>query len=389
VTDWHKEMSKIMVITRTTILFTMLPANDALPNPIAKSTAELNLLPANELVNKTVRNQAVTAVTNEVNTQTWKSGTGTGTSTCGTCFWSGAKWGLRKKSAKPWKGGYKPYFYFFSTRTACESTRCQLCTECMTLEPSNDCFPSASMVFLQSSNALGGSWVRMSSLRRGDRIAAVNKWGKVAFDQVAFSSLADSGSLDQSFLRLETSGQIELTVTTGHHLPVGPRCCATLKVAGDLHIGDTIWVYNGKDVASVPTAQTLLAIETVRADGLHSPTLVGGGFPIVDGIVTAFGPIEDVRAAALVYPVLDPVLTALGLSHTGAWVDNLYECAMAKTKHLWAGNSFASAPVCPMRAFIEGHATQFELVLHTAIAPLMTIGKLGFLESGMLLGKLF
>ena len=95
-----------------------------------------------------------------------------------------------------------------------------------------------------------------------------------------------------TFVALATANKT-LTLTAGHHVPVGPSCCATLKQAKDVAVGETVYTAGVDDVV----AATVTAKSTVAAAGLHSPVLTNGGFPIVDGIVTAFDNIEKVTLA--------------------------------------------------------------------------------------------
>ena len=68
--------------------------------------------------------------------------------------------------------------------------------------------------------------------------------------------------------------------------PVGDTCCATLKRAQDIQPGETLWVLVAG--AATATATSVTRVRTTAAAGLYSPVLQGGGFPIVDGVVTAF-----------------------------------------------------------------------------------------------------
>ena len=76
-------------------------------------------------------------------------------------------------------------------------------------------------------------------------------------------------------------------------MPVGATCCSTLKLAQDVVVGETVWAVKAR--ASVAT--TVTTKTTTKATGLHSPVLTHGGFPVVDGLVTAFDSIEKVTLA--------------------------------------------------------------------------------------------
>ena len=55
-----------------------------------------------------------------------------------------------------------------------------------------------------------------------------------------------------------------LTLTPGHHVPVGPACCSTLKLAKDVKIGDTVWkVVKGLFPKAVPTTVTAKTVPVV------------------------------------------------------------------------------------------------------------------------------
>ena len=60
----------------------------------------------------------------------------------------------------------------------------------------------------------------------------------------------------------------------------------------------------GRDPALPPTQslthQAIAAVSTTSAQGLHSPVLTHGAFPIVDGVVTSFDRIESVTLASCV-----------------------------------------------------------------------------------------
>ena len=55
------------------------------------------------------------------------------------------------------------------------------------------------------------------------------------------------------------------------------------------------------------SATTVTAIAKAHAKGLHSPVLLYGGFPVVDGLVTSFDSIEKVELAKV---ALGPLLSA-------------------------------------------------------------------------------
>ena len=95
-------------------------------------------------------------------------------------------------------------------------------------------------------------------------------------------------------MSLSTAANHTLTLTPGHHVPVGAACCSTLKLAKDVEVGEAVWAVKAGAAA---VATTVTAKTTTKATGLHSPVLTHGGFPVVDGVVTAFDSIEKVTLA--------------------------------------------------------------------------------------------
>ena len=88
-----------------------------------------------------------------------------------------------------------------------------------------------------------------------------------------------------------------------HHVPVGASCCATLKKAAHVAIGDKVWVVSGASAV----AQDVTKLTKVVAKGLFSPVLAHGSFPVVNGVVTSFDSIGKVTLASY---GLSPLLTA-------------------------------------------------------------------------------
>lgn len=208
------------------------------------------------------------------------------------------------------------------------------------------CFPNKATAIRED-----GSTVFLVDLRLGDRIVATDEYGGRVIDEVAFSSLADENAKRRAYLQVATSEGLVLDITGDHHVPVGAKCCTDLKVAQDLLVGDTIWTFDSSGDRAKP--QMVSSIQSIVADGLHSPILVGGGFPVVSNFVTSFGSLQDVRSAAKVYPVVQRVSVSFGVSEGAARLDNLFECAKAKLKTLWAGNGHSSAADCADKVFIR------------------------------------
>jgi hypothetical protein len=155
---------------------------------------------------------------------------------------------------------------------------------------SDPCFPSSSSVSLAD-----GTTKRLDALKEGDEgaLVAATAEGALTTDTVSLLSIANPEKSVATYLSLVTAANATLTVTAGHHLPVGPSCCTTLKLAKDVHVGETVWVA----APGAPRPTTITAKTSTRATGLHSPVLTHGGFPVVDGLVTSFDSIEKVRLA--------------------------------------------------------------------------------------------
>ena len=148
-----------------------------------------------------------------------------------------------------------------------------------------------------------GSLVRIDTLKEGDKIVAATAGGALTTDVVSLLSIAQPEAQAKTLLTLSTAANATLTLTPEHHVPVGAECCATLKQAKDVTVGETVWtVTAGKAVAT-----TVTATSKAHAKGLHSPVLTHGGFPVVDGLVTSFDTIEKV---ALAKHGLAPLLAA-------------------------------------------------------------------------------
>jgi hypothetical protein len=150
------------------------------------------------------------------------------------------------------------------------------------------CFPSSATVVLAS-----GAKRSLDALQVGDEIVVATAEGVLTTDTVSALSLADNDAVS-TFLVLSTATGRNVTLTEAHHIPVGPSCCATLKTASEIELGDTLWL-SSTTGAAMPSAVTKMA--TASTKGLHSPVMTNGHFPLIDGIVTAFDSIVTVTAA--------------------------------------------------------------------------------------------
>ena len=138
--------------------------------------------------------------------------------------------------------------------------------------------------------------MRVDALKEGDAIVAASSSGTLTTDTVSLLSIAKPEARGAAFVVVSTSAGHNLTLTPAHHLPVGDTCCALLKKAADVAVGETVWVLpaarTGTFAATAVAATTVTAKRAVGASadvaGLHSPVLTHGAFPIVDGVVTSF-----------------------------------------------------------------------------------------------------
>jgi hypothetical protein len=186
---------------------------------------------------------------------------------------------------------------------------------------SGDCFPSAAKVHTKDYGQ-----VRIDSLQQGSLILSVDDSGRTFYDEVSFYSLADPWRKLEAFLIVETSTNRVIRITGAHHLPVGPTCCDNLTIAKKLRVGDHIWtVAPGDHTAALDTVKF---IATVVDDGMHSPVMLQGGHPVVDGVVTSFDNRESMNIASRWMPVLDRLCTAGNVCGTMAKMIKKYECLM-------------------------------------------------------------
>ena len=150
------------------------------------------------------------------------------------------------------------------------------------------CFPGTAMVTLAN-----GTSSRVDALKEGDKIVAATADGSLTTDTLSLLSIAHPEATVDKFITLSTAAGASLTLTPNHHLPVGPACCSTLKMAKDVSIGEVVYtVAEGK-----ATSTTVTGMHVAKATGMHSPVLTNGNFPVVDGFVTSFDSIDKVTLA--------------------------------------------------------------------------------------------
>lgn len=164
------------------------------------------------------------------------------------------------------------------------------------------CFPAFATVVVE-----GGGIVPVSTLAPGDRILSSDGHGSLRFDVVSTFSIAEPNRTGTPFLVITSAAGTTLTLTRAHHLSVGSVCCSTLKRAGDIMIGDVIWQL--QDGRASP--QVVVYIGDTFGRGLFSPVLVGGGYPIVDGTVTAFDNSAVVSVASVLLPLAEVMAPSL------------------------------------------------------------------------------
>ena len=151
-----------------------------------------------------------------------------------------------------------------------------------------------------------GTLSRLDALKEGDQIVAATADGSLTTDTVSILSIAHPQVHVDHFLTLTTTANASITLTPEHHLPVGASCCTILKKAKDVGVGEQVWfVAEGKAATTTVTSAAV-----TKAKGLHSPVLTKGGFPVVDGIVTAFDSIEKVTIPEAILSPL-PSLSSL------------------------------------------------------------------------------
>ena len=167
------------------------------------------------------------------------------------------------------------------------------------------CFPSEALVTMAD-----GTPRRLDALRAGDAIVAARADGTLTTDTVSTLSLADADVQGTTFVVLTTASGRSLTLTPTHHVPVGAACCADLKQAKDVAVGDTM--YETVPGSGLVRATTIAKIGSAIKPGLHSPVLLHGTMPIVNGVATSFDALHNVRLASYGLPLLE----AAGLTAT-------------------------------------------------------------------------
>lgn len=209
------------------------------------------------------------------------------------------------------------------------------------------CFPASASV-----TRADGSPARIADLRPGDEIVSATADGRLSMDTVSIFSMAQS-NVSAAFLVLETDGPLgakRLTLTPDHRLPAGPVCCSDIVIARSVKQGQTIWVA-APDGSLAP--QAVSEVSLTIATGLYNPLMTNGGFPVVDGVVTAFNTLEVVQFDGLVVPLAERLCSATGTCATLRRAVSGLECAWAQTRHFLREASFTST-ACKTSHFIDG-----------------------------------
>ncbi len=195
------------------------------------------------------------------------------------------------------------------------------------LPKANPCFPSDAQVTM-----VDGTPRRLDALRAGDTIVAARADGSLTNDIISHLSLADADVKGTSFVVLTTESGRNLTLTATHHVPVGATCCANLKEAKDIVVGETVYE---AVVSAAVRATKVKMIGLVTKSGLHSPVLSHGAMPIVNGLVTSFDTMEIVRLATYGLPLLE----ATGLTTT------FRDAVLAQRKYIRAHEGYIASVI--------------------------------------------
>jgi len=167
------------------------------------------------------------------------------------------------------------------------------------------CFPGSALVTTWPD----GRSVRLDALMDDDEIMAVDSNGAVTSDKVSMLLSVAKPEAEANFVSLTTKSGGELNLTAEHHLPVGASCCTILKKAADLQLGEKVWMVRG---ASVVSQEVVTKLTRVTSQGLFSPVLTHGSFPVVNGVVTSFDAIGKVTLASFGLAPLLRVCKATG-----------------------------------------------------------------------------
>ena len=130
------------------------------------------------------------------------------------------------------------------------------------------CFPSSAKVVRTA--GLFPEIVRIDELKEGDEILAATAEGTISKDMVSLLSIAKPEASASTYVVLKTAANYTVTLTEGHHIPVGESCCSKVKVAKEIAVGDVVHVARAHGLA----ATTVTSKTIGHSSGLHSPVLV-------------------------------------------------------------------------------------------------------------------
>ena len=123
----------------------------------------------------------------------------------------------------------------------------------------NPCFPSSSIV-----TKADGTPSRIDALKEGDEIVAATHDGTIGTDTVSLLSIAKPEA-EATFVSLVTDANVTISLTPGHHLPIGESCCSSLKTAKDVQLGEKVWAVE----AGAIVARTVAKKQLVKDKGLQ------------------------------------------------------------------------------------------------------------------------
>ena len=90
------------------------------------------------------------------------------------------------------------------------------------------------------------------------------------------------------------------------------------------------------------------------ARGLHSPLPTRGGFPLVDGVATAFNSLPVVRFDAQVLPLAEAACAAAGACTALRRAVAAADCSFKHVRHLLQHGAVAAAPLCKIFHYVDG-----------------------------------
>ena len=147
------------------------------------------------------------------------------------------------------------------------------------------CFPASAKATLES-----GSTVRMNQLKIGDRVHV----GKGVYSDVFMFTHYDAEYTSSNYVRLRTSDNLRITLTTTHYIYANDK----LVPASEVKVGD--YLLRGDGTKSIVTEVQ----HKVKEQGLYNPQTIHGSI-VVDGVTcsTYTKAVEPKLAHALLSPL--------------------------------------------------------------------------------------